>query len=341
MTHEIIQIIKGYQRAKENGRKSILVTLVSLDGSSYRPPGVRMLIVDDGNMIGAVSGGCVEKEILKQSGSVFKTGTPKIMTYDGRYRLGCEGLLYLLLESFNPSEAFLNDFENNLLNENPFEINTNYTREVGECKTGGTEIVFNNSIKHRMNGSKIPFGSDTSILAKKMKPCFKLVIIGAEQDAAQLCTFASLLGWHVAVVVSISNPQTIQDFPGAQEILHLEPEDIKSIKIGKNSAVILMTHSYARDLKYLSQLKEASTSYIGLLGPKKRREKLLNALIELFPEIDDAFLDLIHGPAGLNIGAVTPQEIAMSICSEILSVIRDKEPIFLSDKINAIHCEVS
>ena len=103
MTHEFKNIVKEAITAKTEGLQSVLASVVALDGSSYRRPGVRMLILENGKMIGAVSGGCVEKEILLQSETVFKTGESKIMTYDGRYRLGCEGVLYILIESFNPS----------------------------------------------------------------------------------------------------------------------------------------------------------------------------------------------------------------------------------------------
>ncbi len=342
MTHEFIQIVQGYKKAKKAGRKSILVTLVALDGSSYRPSGVRMLVVDDASMIGVISGGCVEKEILKQTGSVFTSKVSKIMTYDGRYRLGCEGLLYILLEPFGPSDLFLKEFENNILKEESFQLKTYFKKEVGTNTEWGTEVVFTDNSRYYMKQNRtMVLGSDSDVLVKEMNPCFKLVIFGAERDAAQLCIFAKLLGWKVTVVVSISNPLTLQHFPGANEIFHVEPESIETIHLNKNSAVILMTHSYARDLKYLSKLKEFSVSYIGLLGPKKRREKLLNEFIELHSVIEDSFFDLIHGPSGLNIGAETPQEIALSICSEILSVVRGKEPIFLSDKVNAIHCEIS
>ena len=101
MTHEFKNIIASHVEAKKLGLKTVLVTVVDLDGSSYRKPGVRMLVLENENMIGAVSGGCVEKEILRQSKSVFKTGKSKIMTYDGRFRLGCEGFLYILLEILN------------------------------------------------------------------------------------------------------------------------------------------------------------------------------------------------------------------------------------------------
>src|SRR5690606_22223904 len=104
MTHEFKEIVQKGLEAKKQGLKSVLASVVDLDGSSYRRPGVRMLILDNHHMVGAVSGGCVEKEILLQSQTVFKTGQAKIMTYDGRYRLGCEGVLYILLELFQPNE---------------------------------------------------------------------------------------------------------------------------------------------------------------------------------------------------------------------------------------------
>ena len=107
MTHEFKTIVENYLLAKKQGLKSVLATVVHLEGSSYRKPGVRMLILENGKMIGAVSGGCVEKDILRQSDTVFKSGVSKMMTYDGRYRLGCEGVLYILIEPFLPDSKFL------------------------------------------------------------------------------------------------------------------------------------------------------------------------------------------------------------------------------------------
>ena len=103
MTHELKILMQGYLNARHIGLECVMATVVALDGSSYRRPGVRMLITENGQMTGAVSGGCVEKELLKQADSVFRTGNPKMMTYDGRYRLGCEGTLYILIERFSPS----------------------------------------------------------------------------------------------------------------------------------------------------------------------------------------------------------------------------------------------
>lgn len=337
MTHEFKEIVKEASAAKSKELKSVLASVVALDGSSYRRPGVRMLILENGKMIGAVSGGCVEKEILLQSETVFKTGEAKMMTYDGRYRLGCDGVLYILLEIFNPNRAFLNTFQNGLKERNAFEIQSYFEKKEGVFSGIGTQVKINNNtfsisendIKNQIK-SRLTFN-------QKMPPCFKLMIIGAEHDAVQLCKYAALTGWEVTIVSGISEAKSISDFLGAHSFCAISPEQMDVTLIDKQTAIVLMTHNFATDLRYLVALKNTNPNYIGLLGPAKRREDLLNQFIEYCPNIEDDFLDKIHGPAGLNIGSETPQEIAISIISEILCVIRKEEPISLSKKTGRIH----
>ena len=102
-----------------------------------------------------------------------------------------------------------------------------------------------------------------------------------------------------------------------------------------------MSHNYANDLKFLLELKDTKPAYLGLLGPSKRREKLLSQFLEYCPEVNPEFIENIHGPAGLNIGAETPQEIAISIVSEILTIIRQQQPMSLRDKQSGIHSKIS
>ena len=335
MTHELKKIINAYLTAKEEGVKSVLATVVALDGSSYRRPGVRMLIRQDGKMVGAVSGGCVEKEIVRQAQSVFEGDVAKMMTYDGRYRLGCEGILYILIEPFKPEDGFVRKFKELLSNRKLFQVRSSYKKNDGEDKSLGSCVVLEqNLFPFRPNFVE---SSDVEKFEQQMVPCFKLVIIGAEHDAVQLCSFASLAGWEVMIIASASEEKTIEDFPGAEHFLSVEPEMLSIKSIDKQTAVILMTHSYVRDLKYLLAIKESSPAYLGLLGPSSRREKLLDEFIEHYPEVTDTFFDIIYGPSGLNIGAETAQEIAISIISEILSVTRQKEPMMLKDKSGRIH----
>ncbi|RLD29910.1 MAG: XshC-Cox1-family protein [Bacteroidetes bacterium] len=339
MTHEFKNIVEAYLTANKKGLKAVLATVVDLDGSSYRKPGVRMLIIGNGDMVGAVSGGCVEKDILRRSESVFKDGKPIMMTYDGRYRLGCEGILYILLEVFQPDINFINSFDKCIENRDNFKIGSYYKKEEGVILGIGTYIELQDK-KYLVSGepnqdreTENPF----SVLIQKMPPCFKLMIFGAEHDAVQLCQFAALNGWEITIVSGPLEPKTIDYFPGASAFYSASLDDLELSKIDTETAIVLMTHNFANDLKFLIELKETKPAYFGLLGPAHRREKLLSQFIEYCPDVSETFVDQIHGPAGLNIGAETPQEIAISILSEILSVVRNKKPILLKEKKGGIH----
>ena len=339
MTHEFKNIVNAFIESKKLGLKSVLVTVVDLDGSSYRKPGVRMLILENERMIGAVSGGCVEKEILRQSKSIFKDGKSKIFTYDGRYRLGCEGVLYILLEEFKPNEVFIGALQNCLNDRNSFAIHSKYIREEGVFDEIGTFVNIDNTDYSISDKTGVDTLKNSSYLlfSQQMKPCFKLMIFGTEHDAVQLCQLASLTGWEVTIVSKPSEHKTIDNFPGATSFLSEEPDNLDLSVIDNQTAVMIMTHGFTNDLKCLMALKEYNPVYIGLLGPVHKRENLLSQLLEYYPDVDDSFFDKIYGPAGLNIGSETPQEIAISIVSEILSISRNQIPMSLKDKTGRIH----
>jgi xanthine/CO dehydrogenase XdhC/CoxF family maturation factor len=335
MTHEFKKLVQAYQQLSESGRTAVIVTVVALEGTSYRRPGVRMLIFDDGRMIGAVSGGCVEKEILRQSESVFRNGIPKVMTYDGRYRLGCEGILYILIEPFRPSKEFSKAFGELLEGRIHFRLITYFNRQEVTGDNFGSLLVFNEISLPLRPGFQETEGLE--IFEETLTPCFKLMILGAEHDAVQLCSFASLIGWEVDIIATPAEEKDVADFPGARQLINTLPESLEVESIDKQTAVVLMTHSYVKDLKYLLSLKDSRPAYLGLLGPATRREKLLNEFLEHCPEVSEEFFDGIHGPAGLNIGAETPQEIAIAVIAEILATISDQEPMRLKNKKGAIH----
>lgn len=337
MTHEFKNIVEEGVMARQKGMKSVLASVVALDGSSYRRPGVRMLILDNGTMIGAVSGGCVEKEIILQAQSVFKSGGAKIMTYDGRYRLGCEGVLYILLEVFNPNKEFVNAFSECLLKRQSFEVHSYFEKKEGLFSGMGSFVKMNDKFFSLNETGTIEEASKFSVFKQDMPPCFKLVIVGAEHDAVQLCQYAALTGWEVTIVAGVKEHKSIKEFPGAHAFYATTPEALDITSIDSQTAIVLMTHNFAYDLRYLVALKNTMPNYIGLLGPSKRRDDLLSQFIEYCPDIEDEFLEAIHGPAGLNIGSETPQEIAISIVSEILAFTRNQNPISLSNKVGRIH----
>lgn len=335
MTHELKTIIEAQLEATAQGLKTVLATVVALRGSSYRRPGVCMLIREDGKMIGAVSGGCVEKEVYRQAHSVFKSTLPKVMTYDGRYRLGCEGILYILIEPFEPSPELVDHFFGTLKKRVHFKKLSYFVEKDVSDKGLGSAFQFGDTSLPFRSGFQ---GDETfQVFEQRLSPCFKLLIIGAEHDAVQLSSYAALTGWEVTVVASPSEEKHLTDFPGARELLTIEPEALVDTSIDEKTAIVLMTHSFVKDLKYLLALREKRPAYLGLLGPADRREKILAELTERLPDVDEDFLESIHGPTGLDIGAETAQEIAMAIIAEILSVTRGKKPISLRNKQGSIH----
>jgi len=329
MTHELKYILERALLNQTKGLKSVLATVVFLEGSSYRKPGGRMLICENGTRVGAVSGGCIENEISRRAQSVFKDNIAKVMTYDGRYRLGCEGILYILIEPFKVSKKLYEDFSASSEQRDTFQIQSYYKLQDDIMGAFGSVIRFKENLSFPFSKSFDPKSfEDVQVYTQTLRPCFKLLIIGGEHDSVKLCTMASLLGWEVEVVTSIKDPKRLSDFPGAQKVSAQTPETI-DIKIDNETAVVLMTHNYVQDLKYLLKLEPFQTKYIGLLGSTKRREQLQNELIHYTPELSETFLDCIYSPAGLHIGAVTPEEISLSILSEILSVYRQTEPMSL------------
>ena len=337
MTHELKSILSVAYNWQSRGIRSVLATVVALEGSSYRRPGVRMLISDSGEVIGAVSGGCVEKEVLRQAESVFGTGISKIMTYDGRYRLGCEGILYILIEPIEISQTLLEVIQDFFKNRKTFHSISYYIPEVSQSDVYGTVLKLDgNAYLLNSTFSKID-SEQIQTFRQEFKPIFQLYIFGAEHDAVQLCDLASRMGWEVHIIASPDEEKTIEFFKGATTLSSPFINEVDVSGIGLNTAVILMTHSLNKDVQYLMALKDTNPEYIGLLGPSRRRERLLSEFLNYFPETPYHFFESIHGPTGLNIGAETSAEIALSIIAEILSVTRNTEVMSLKEKSGNIH----
>ena len=176
MTHEILTLLETAQRWHAQGKRLVLATVVSLEGSSYRRPGVRMLIADSNEMCGAVSGGCVEKEVLYKAQSVFSKGIPKIMSYDGRYRLGCEGILYLLIEPFHVSEslAILLESINSRIS---FNCVSYYSLSEGEDTSLGSQFIID-SVMIPVQKNYQPSEEIQLCFEQEFPPLFQLYIFG-------------------------------------------------------------------------------------------------------------------------------------------------------------------
>ncbi|HCQ23842.1 MAG TPA: XshC-Cox1-family protein, partial [Flavobacteriaceae bacterium] len=139
------------------------------------------------------------------------------------------------------------------------------------------------------------------------------------------------------VVAAPDEAKTKAFFEGAHELITPTFETLDVSPIDDQTAVMLMTHSFNKDVQYLLALADTQPAYFGVLGPKHRRERVLEKALDFNPELSIDFLERLHGPAGINIGAESAEEIAVSILAEILSVIRNQKPVQLKEKSGRIH----
>ncbi|WP_010136980.1 XdhC family protein [Ochrovirga pacifica] len=330
--HEFFDILTAYQQAKEQGVSSVLITLVALNGSSYRKEGVRMLMTKKGEFVGAVSGGCVEKEIWKQAQSVFETKEAKVMTYDGRFRLGCEGTLYLLIEFLKLKNHQIEKLKYWIKERKSFELKSHYSIEEkpwsGITKVDCLEDSFPLSVNKTSKFKEV--------LNQTIQPWFQLYILGAEHDVAALSQQARFLGWKTTVVLSLTSNKTLRDFAGADAVLYKAAGDVSELTFDDQTAVVLMHHNYARDLLFLKALKRKQSLYIGVLGAKKRGIQLCNDLLSEDMEVSETFLENLYTPTGLHIAAETPQEIALSITAQIVQLAKAHKKATLLQKITHV-----
>jgi xanthine/CO dehydrogenase XdhC/CoxF family maturation factor len=337
MTHELRKLIQIAALWQKSGKKVVLATVVDLEGSSYRRPGVRMILSDQGEALGAVSGGCVEKEILSKAQSVFRTGKARIMSYDGRYRVGCDGLLHILLEPFETNEKLLKAFEAVYKDRKSFQAESWYYPEPGEYEGIGSRLMLDGESFSLSPSLQTDQPQDAPCYSQSYPPVFQLYIFGAEHDAVKLCQAAHQLGWEVTIVASPDEAKSKEYFPGASRLIAPSFDNIDTSVLDTQTAVMVMSHSLHKDVQYLIALKDAKPAYLGLLGPAHRRERILSEFLDYCPDPSPEFLEQLHGPAGINIGAESASEIAVSIIAEILSKIREQTPMALREKTGPIH----
>ncbi|MES2847905.1 MAG: XdhC/CoxI family protein [Bacteroidota bacterium] len=365
---EIEDIIRSFKKAQQQNKKTALATVVHVEGSSYRRPGARMLVTEDGELTGAISGGCLEGDALRKALLAINQQQNKLVTYDSMdeedntigIQLGCNGIVYIL---FEPIDAIK---ENNpiVLLEKTTQQKSNavlvtlfsldsIAEQRGTCllatentyyETVGNAVL-QAALKNEIAGAFLTgvsamkkFGPAETAFIELIKPPVELIIAGAGNDAFPLVQMANVLGWHVTVVDGRKTHANTNRFPSAKNIIVAKPaEAVKQIAISEQTVFVLMSHNYNYDLAMLKELINSNCNYIGVLGPKKKLEKMFAALLDEGIEVNDEMKEKIYGPVGLDIGAETAEEIALSIMGEIKAVLAKRNAATLRDKNGFIH----
>jgi xanthine dehydrogenase accessory factor len=361
---ELKTILNEVKKVDFSIRKAALATVVKVRGSSYRSPGARMLITDDGKWVGSISGGCLEGDALRKARMVMQNNKPMTITYDTREEsnqnlgigLGCNGVIDVLIEPIHPKEKYniLSLFESFLQKNEPIALATIFSPDFAGEKLvmsssgeythtltnqdliNAIQLDLAESFETKKSQAKL-YGS-TEVFLELIQPVFSLILFGGGFDARPVSAMAKSLGWDVTVTDECVSHIAPIFFPSADTLSLCKREFIdRDFIITPYTACVLMSHNYEYDRDVLKKLLNSKTPYIGILGPRKRFDKMMEEFKKEGIEVSAEAQHRIHSPIGLDIGAETPDEIAISIIAEIQGTFANRSGGFLKYRNGPIH----
>jgi xanthine dehydrogenase accessory factor len=364
---EIKTIISAYQSTDHSIERLALATVVRVEGSSYRRIGARMLVSENGRYFGGISGGCLEGDALRRAQKAIVFDHPSIITYDTTQDdghqvgvgLGCNGIIDVLFTPLHPEDpndivkilssvvdtrdprvlltvtssesppilgqSFLFSNDDHFHQQFPIaELRTPLLAEIHSCLAEETS----RNVMMEFEGKQI------RILLEVLLPVQRLAIFGSNYDIYPMIRIAKELGWEVSVITNIHKADK-QLFVLADHVIHNTAPD--KLNPDRFMACLLMAHDLESDLRNLRFVLKSPASYIALLGPRKRAEKIFHRLAVENEPVSEYDMQRIYAPAGLDIGAVTPEEIALSIVAEVRTHFAGRKGMSLRERQGTIY----
>lgn len=308
----------------QSGQQVALLTLIAVKGSAYRRPGARMVMAKSGHMLGTLSGGCLEGDLFAHAERAMETGLPSIQHYDltedamWGLGIGCKGKIQIWIEPLNPEDAFWSSFHQRLTTETP-------TIFGGVLPSGGRffsdvagEWISRGSFTPEMDvlavlGSHERTGRDGEVWWDILRPPERLVVAGAGHDAEPVARLAHQAGFDVVMLDPRDGVNNAQHFPGVTHVVK-SARDVDSSEL-RDSFWIIMNHHQSRDEEALVLASQTTPRYVGVLGPRVRTREMLAKT-----GLGEAGSLPLHSPVGLDLGAETPEEVAISIVAELMAI---------------------
>lgn len=367
---ELQKIVYEAEAARAAGKPIVLATVVGIEGSAYRLPGARMLIVDGEWIAGSISGGCLEDDVVLRAREALEKNQPIVTTYDTTsdddivfgVGLGCKGVITLLIEPIRASGHGVDfvAFAKSCIEERVPGIAATVIRTEGETQavTGSRVVARSGTFESDLEDeglenairSALHDDRDTAlarighqqraalVFIERIEPPTPLIVFGAGHDAMPVVRLAKDLGWHVTLVDHRPAYATRERFPEADRIMLGSPQEaVAQLTLEPATLALVMTHNYLRDLELLRLLLPSAVRYLGMLGPRRRTEQILGDLRAkgVIPAQDQ--LERLYAPVGLDIGSEGPAEVAMSILSEMQAVMTRHRGGHLRDRRQPIH----
>ena len=335
--NELHEILQAWRKQLHAERSAVLATVVHVQGSAYRQPGARMLILPDGKSVGGVSGGCLEGELIRKAWWFTESETPVVKIYDTtsdddavwEFGLGCNGVVHVLLERANgPAGLQLQEYLDERFRTRSSAVVATIIRgqslgsrlcvdavnppagDLAGAPLGARIQHFAEKALQARESQLVHLG-DVDVFVEYVAPPVHLVVFGAGHDAIPLVRIAAGMGWDVTVVDGRPAYACKERFPEARRVFVLRRgEGLDAVPIGEDAAVVVMTHNFPLDLHLVPQILALRPRYVGLLGPRSRAEKLFQQIGQRIPAD-------VHAPVGLDIGGDAPAAIALSIAADI------------------------
>ncbi len=369
---ELIRLLNAIEETKSAGIDAAIATVVRVKGSAYRREGTKMLIDASGKQVCMISGGCLEQEVGEIAQQVMASGEPKVHFFDldedlvWGLGLGCGGAVDVYIEPFDKGLANTLWLEA-VKGQNAACLATIIESNASGLKKGKRMFI---SETATTTGSLENPDLDASILEhakEKMAelyprsqsltfetregsvdvfldvnvPAPELVIFGAGHDALPMAEFGHQLGFEVTIIDARHAFVTQERFPSAKQLIRTHPSGFaEKVILGPRSYAIVMNHHLERDKESLKFLLNTPAPYIGVLGPRKRYSDMLAAFKEENFEPDAEDLKRVRNPIGVDVGADTPEEIAVSVMSELLAVRGGYAAGFLNERTGRIHAQL-
>jgi xanthine dehydrogenase accessory factor len=281
--------------------RGVLATVIAVHGSSYRLPGARMLILASGETVGIVSGGCLEADVLERAKKVLASDSAEVFTYDTT--------------------------END---DSVFSLNMG-------CR-GVIQISLEPIDKNSPLIAEMRTAYENREQTENFEPPIVVLLFGAGADAVPMARIVTELGWQVTIHDHRPAFLTSKRFPAAEKlVLQNVDEPLDQIAADTRTAAVIMTHNYGRDREILPALLRSNVFYIGALGPKRRTEQLLEEVTSVGNCFNDEQLSRLFAPVGLDIGADSPESIALAIVGEIQSVLAGRDGGHLRNRLGSIY----
>jgi xanthine dehydrogenase accessory factor len=315
-------------RWRVEGRRVALATVVATRRSAPRPIGSKLAVSEQGELAGSVSGGCVESDVVLAAQEVLGGGHPRLVTYgitdEMAFGVGlpCGGEIDVFIEELREEER------------SDVTLTVVAGDGVGE-RIHDPELEL--AARRRGRGHAFELEGRT-IFADVQAPPPRLFVYGAVDTAEALCRAAKLLGWRTVVADARASFATPERIPSADELLVLWPDEaLAHVQPDFDTAVLVLTHDDKFDLPLVEAVLRTDAFYVGWLGSRRNQERRRGLLLER--GVDEEDVDRIAGPAGLDIGADTPAETALSMLAEILAQRAGRAGGRLKESPHRIHAE--